>query len=451
MLRFVNIIRVIFVVIFCLISNSIYSASPLDTLKNITESAKGLLFKDNIPKTVAVLPFTGEGSEEDKKELRITFNNHISSKKFENIKLDEIDEKLAILEKETGKKWSEFDPVTLSKRLGVDGLFYMEVLGIEKIYAGVYGSLSIKVKGKLVSGDKGEVVWEKEESVAERSGGVPLSPWGAISTAVSSALVLRESVKISLMDKLFREMAKGIPEPKVGAVRKPPVIFSVITNAQDSPFKLGAEILVSVKGQAGSMASFNIPKISENIPLMEIEPGNYVGKYIVKEGDNAKSVQIKVVLFDPKTKLENVYTVPYPIEIDSIPPEEIKNLKIVGLKDKVHLQWNRVEDAKDYFVQRSETGEFIDIFITQVPEGYDETAEVGKTYYYRVFARDKAGNVSKPVDVKFYYVKRGPTELPDKITENMVLYAAGSPYLINKDSYINNGVEVVAESGVVIE
>lgn len=448
----VNLSSIVRILVFIFFSvGGVYASGPMDFIKSVTDSTVGLFIKGNVPKTVAVMPFTGEGTDDDKKELRITFNNHISSKKFENIKLDEIDEKIAILEKESGKKWSDFDPVTLSKKLGVDGLFYVEVIAIEKVYAGVYGSLTIKVKGKLVSGEKGETIWEKEDSVAERSGGVPLSPWGAISTAVSSAMVLRESVKIALMDKLFREMAKGIPEPKVGVVRKPPVIFSVITNAQDSPFKLGGEILIAMKGQPGCVGNAEIADVSKDIQLSEIEPGNYVGKYIVKDGDNVKGKLIKVSLFDPKSKLESIYTVPHPVELDSIPPAEIKNIKITGLKDKVQLTWERVDDAKDYFIQRSETGEFVDLFITQVPEGYDETAMIGKTYYYRIYARDKAGNPSKPVDVKFYYVKKGPTVLPKNISENFVMYADGSPYIVSENTVIAKGVELTAEPGVVIE
>ncbi|MCA1979902.1 MAG: hypothetical protein LDL10_00005, partial [Calditerrivibrio sp.] len=443
------ILRILLVMAFSV--GSLSASGPMDVIKSITDSTVGLFVKGNVPKTVAVMPFTGEGTDDDKKELRTTFNNHISSKKFENIKLDEVDEKIALLEKESGKKWSDFDPVYLSKKLGVDGLFYVEVISIEKVYAGVYGSLTIKVKGKLVSGEKGETVWEKEDSVAERSGGVPLSPWGAISTAVSSAMVLRESVKIALMDKLFREMAKGIPEPKVGVVRKPPVIFSVITNAQDSPFKLGSEILIAMKGQPGCVGNAEIPDVSKDIQLSEIEPGNYVGKYIVKDGDNNRGKLIKVSLFDPKSKLESFYTVPHPVELDSIPPAEVKNIKVTGLKEKVQLTWDRVDDAKDYFVQRSEAGEFVDLLVTQVPEGYDETAIVGKTYYYRIYARDTAGNPSKAVDIKFYYIKKGPTALPRDISENIIMYADGSPYIVSENTVVAKGVELTAEPGVVME
>lgn len=430
--------------------NLSYAANPLDALKSITDTAVGLFKKDNVPKTVAVLPFTGEGTDEDKKELRITFNNHISSKKFENIKLDEIDEKIAIIEKETGKKWSDLDNITLANKLGVDGLFYVEVLGIEKVYAGVYGSLSIKVKARLVSSEKGEVVWEKEDSVAERSGGVPLSPWGAISTAISSALVLRDTVKISLMDKLFREMAKTIPEPKVSVMRKPPVVFSVITNAKDSPFRLGAEILVAVKGEPGCLAKFEIPDIAKDIPLTEIEPGNYVGKYIVNEGDNGKNKLMKVVLFSPKTKLETTYPVFHPIELDSIPPNEVSSLIAEGLKDKVRLSWEKMDDVKDYFIQRSESGDFVDLGITQVNEYFDDTAVIGKTYYYRVFARDTAGNLSKPSEIKFYYVKKGPTDISGSIVENTVFYKDASPYVVRGNLFISKGIEVVVEPGVLI-
>ncbi len=270
-----------------------YCFDPLEKLKDIKESAVGMgtgLFKKEkkLPQKLAVLPAEGEGTEEDKNEIRTTFYNHISYKNYDIVKLNDVDSKLYLIEKEKGKKWKELSPKELGELLDVDGLIYVNIVGIEKIYAALYASLTLRLKVRLILAPSQELIWEKEDYVTERSGGLPTSPWGAISTAVTSALVLRESVKIALTDKLCRNLAKEMPEPKIAKAKKPPQIFSVITNALDGPFKAQDEILISVNAQEGLNAYFNIGNEKKAIQLIESKPGEYLGKYVVKEGDNFK-------------------------------------------------------------------------------------------------------------------------------------------------------------------
>lgn len=448
-----------FLIFFGLVGKS-YPFDPLEKLKDIKESAVELgagLFKKEkkLPKNIAVLPAKGEGEEEDKKEIRTTFYNHISYKNYDILKLTDIDSKIYLLEKEKGKKWDELTPKELGDVLNVEGLIYIDILGIEKIYAALYASLTLKLKVKLVSTETGEVIWEKEDSVTERSGGLPTSPWGAISTAVSSALVLRESVKIALTDKLCRNLAKEIPEPKAVKTKRPPQIYSVITNALDSPFKAQDEILVSVNAQEGLTAYFNIGNERKAIELIEVKPGEYLGKYVVKEGDFFKNQIINAYLYNPKDKTESNYIVPHTVTADTIPPSPVIDLKINSTNEGLLLSWKAPldEDLKDFVIMRGgvDSLNFIEIGSTAITEFIDKDIQFGKKYFYRVYARDKAKNLSKCEEKAITAVKRGPTELPAEIRENMILFSAGSPYIISGEVNISKDVKLTVEEGVVIE
>ncbi len=141
-----------------------YCFDPLEKLKDIKESAVELgtgLFKKEkkLPQKLAVLPAYGEGEEEDKNEIRTTFFNHISYKNYDLVKLTDIDSKIYLIEKEKGKKWNELSPKELGDLLDVDGLVYIQIVGIEKIYAALYASLTLRLKVRLVFTSTQELIW----------------------------------------------------------------------------------------------------------------------------------------------------------------------------------------------------------------------------------------------------------------------------------------------------
>lgn len=439
---------------------NVYAFDPLEKIKNIKEGAMELgtsIFKKEkkLPRNIAVLPAKGEGEEDDKREIRTTFYNHISYKNYDILKISDVDSKLYIYEKEKGKKWDELTSKELGEILNVEGLIYLDILGIEKIYAALYASLTLKLRVKLVSTETGEIIWEKEDSVTERSGGLPTSPWSAISTAVSSALVLRESVKIALTDKLCRSLAKEIPEPKGVRVKRLPQIYSVLTNALDSPFKAQDEILVSLSAQEGLTAYFNIGNERKAIELKEIKQGEYLGKYVVKEGDFFKNQIITAYLYNPKENTESSYIVPHSVTVDTIPPSPVADIKINSLSDGLLISWKSPddEDLKDFVVTRSDLDNpnFVEIGSTPVNEFLDKNIQFGKKYFYRVYARDKANNLSKHEEKAFTAVKRGPTILPKEIRENTTLYSAGSPYIVEDEVFLLKDVKLIIEDGVVLE
>jgi len=407
-----------------------------------------------LPESIAVLPIEGDGKPEDLKELRVTFFNHIGSKNYRDMEMEDIDSKLFLLEQQTGKKWREFTQKEIADTLGVQGLIFLKVVGIDKIYAGFYGSLTVRLEVTFVEAETGRIIWKKEESVVRQSGGVPLSPWAAISTAISSALVLQDSVKIELFDKLCRNIAKEIPEPPSLAVVRAPTIFSVVTNALDTPFKAQEEVLVSLKGDEGMKAYFNIVGQTDAIALNEIKPGLYLGKYIVTEGANWKGQLMEVFLVNSEKRKVSKYQVPYLITVDTIPPSAPVNLETSFTEKGFKLSWEKPadEDIKEYVIRKAVVGEaeYTDLVSTELNEYLDESVTFGQKIFYRVFAKDYADNLSPAAEISKVAVKQGPTDVTGELKEDTVFYSYGSPYIVKGELVVPKGVKLTIEAGSVI-
>lgn len=407
-----------------------------------------------LPEHIAVLPIEGDGKPEDLKELRITFFNHIGFKNYRDMELGDIDSKLYLLEQQTGKKWREFPQKELADNLGVDGLIYLNVVGIDKIYAGFYGSLTVTLEVTFVEAETGRIIWKKEDQVVRQSGGVPLSPWAAISTAVQSALVLRDSVKIELFDKLCRNLAKELPEPPSLTADRAPTIFSVQTNTLDSPFKAQDEILVSLKGDEKMKAYFNIVGQTDAVQLNEMQPGLYLGKIVVTEGTNYKSGLMEVFLVNTEKRLVSKYQVPYLVTVDTTPPGEPLKFDASYSEAGFKLTWDKPadDDIKEYVIMKAVVGqaEYEDLAVTQINEYVDDKVTYGQKVFYRLFARDLADNMSKPSEISRIVVKPGPTDVTGELKENTIFYSYGSPYIVKGALTVPKGMKLTIEAGSVV-
>jgi hypothetical protein len=96
-----------------------------------------------LPTIIAIMPFENKTGEEGAEErVRKEFYNLFSSKPYVDIEPSVIDEKIVILERETGKSVFDLKPSQVCQAIGCDGLIFGNVTGYEKIYAGVYSRLS---------------------------------------------------------------------------------------------------------------------------------------------------------------------------------------------------------------------------------------------------------------------------------------------------------------------
>ncbi|MFT5162866.1 MAG: hypothetical protein ACI9FJ_001446, partial [Alteromonadaceae bacterium] len=119
---------------------SIGDAIGLLSLDGRTEGEEG------VPRRIAVLPAAGQGDDMERDDIRTVIHNNLSSKNFELLKPFDIDRRLAQLAQADGHELSSYDPAELADKLGVEGLIYVDVPLVEKVYAAAYAHYKITIK-----------------------------------------------------------------------------------------------------------------------------------------------------------------------------------------------------------------------------------------------------------------------------------------------------------------
>lgn len=424
----------------------IASCAPLPEIKKETTEAK--ISDEELPKTVAVLPFENKTEEIGvATQVRKSFYNHFSSKPYRDIELSIVDEKIVQLERSTGKSILEIPPKQICEALGCDGLVYGRVTDYKKIYAVAYSQLGIEAEVWMINTKTEREVFRLKESVRYHEGGIPLSPLSAVMTAISTAMNIRDIQQVRMLNELCYKINEKIPSP-AGIVEQRPVIKEVLTNAKDSPFGKGKVIQVGAEGDRGMIATFDIGNFKKGISMKETQPGIYIGEYVVMPGDNVKEAPIIVSLRKPGGYDTQWIDVSGFVTIDTTPPPVVKGLRARGFNDRIEVSWNslsNVPDLKGYKVLRSEKplSDFKEIGKTELNLFEDKTAEHGKTYYYRVVAFDSAGNESEIQDsVKAKLMTKEPQILTGNLQKDTVLSGV---YIVKNSFTVPKGLTLTVE------
>ena len=169
--------------------------------------------KERAP-TIVILPFENNSDETDIPVLfRRNFANAMSSKNYQDLKLQEVDETLNILSRSYGKPWEKMSPVNLGKLFRCDFLIYGDIFKFRRLFLGLYAQFAIGARIRMVETAYGTVVWEKELVQRTHEGGIPISPFGLIPDFLRCSMSLREEQKIALVEKACRELIKEVPNP----------------------------------------------------------------------------------------------------------------------------------------------------------------------------------------------------------------------------------------------
>jgi N-acetylmuramoyl-L-alanine amidase len=132
---------------------------------------------------------------------------------------------------------------------------------------------------------------------------VRVYPSGAFASVVNVPLdtsVLRLVVVSPSGDSLWKHYVLIRPQPPRSSPRDPLVIEPVMMEPSEDLW-LGKDDILNVrfKGSPGYEASFDIDGVESDIPMRELPPaeaggleGIYIGRYVVKETDEARSVPI---------------------------------------------------------------------------------------------------------------------------------------------------------------
>jgi len=415
------------------------------------------LTKDDLPLTVAVLPFENRTNDPGAAELvRKSFFNQFASKRYRDIELHEIDAALArdgLLE---DKGIASASPEQLGRLLGAQGLLYGVVTSYDTVYLGAYSNVSVGLEATLIDCRTGRKIWHNTHKTRSHEGGIPLDPISAIPTLFRTLYNVSDMQKIITCDKLTRAMTATMPEPDAGRAFQLPVIELLAHDAKGQWKKAGDRITVSLKGEPAMAAAFDIGKTIINIPMNEIEAGIYKGVYQVRPGDMADNVMVTARLMDGSGRAASYVDPVGLVRIDTRAPAPPETLSAVSRDASVHLAWPDTDD-KDlagYMVYRSlrpKTG-FEKISRTEQPLYVDPKLDNFQTYYYRVTGVDLAGNESLPTaTVSSVPLPPGPTRVSKDITENAVWFSQASPYLLQKTITVPKGVTLTIEPGCAIQ
>lgn len=249
------------------------------------------------PLTVAVLPFTKSSdiSEEEGPDwlLREVFFNYFSYQGYRDIPLEEVDRRLKQAGLEKPADLTSVSPAELRRALGVDGVIHGHIIAANNITAGVFAETRIEARLELIDLRSGESLWQIEHKESEMSGILQSSLITMYEDqmdnldAYGAYYKVAESFSIKVIDQ--------IPDPAGirSADIKLPVIEDITANIQPDRIFAAAEVIeVRITGEAGLKAHFDIGSWRTAIPMVEVQPGHYEGRYIVRPDDLAQNVLI---------------------------------------------------------------------------------------------------------------------------------------------------------------
>jgi hypothetical protein len=355
-----------------------------------------------LPTIVAVMPFANETQAKDAADrVRKSFYNFFSSAPYVDIELAAVDEGIVRLERSTGRSTANMKPQEICQAIGCDGLLFGRVTDYQKTFGGVYSRLRAEVEIWMVDVRTGKEVMRVRDSVDYLEGGIPLSPLGAIMSALSSAANVREIQETRMVAELAAKLVAKVPVPAGAQVVTRPAIRELITNAGESPFGSGKIVRVGLQGEPGSVAVFDIGNFKRGLPMRETQPGVYLGEYAVLPGDSTRDMPIIAYLKRPSGPESQWIDTSGLVAIDTVAPQKVSGLRAKGYRDRVEISWESLPDTTGlaaYRVLRSEQplNGFRQIATAGVNTFEDRAVKPGALYYYRVVAVDNSGNASEP-------------------------------------------------------
>ncbi len=410
------------------------------------------------PGSIAVLPAIGQGTEEEQNEIRIALHNSLGATNIRSLKPAEVDRLLVVAEQTNNTDWQSIDKKTLTALMGVDGLLYVDVEKIDRLYAAAYAHYEVGVKVELYTAAADEIIWETAEKEAERKGGVSINPLGMIATAVSSARILSDAVRQVLVNTLARRVANDIPQPSTFLNTKKPVIIDMaVSNGIEGPFSVGDQITVLAKAEPGLVMLFDINGLAEKISLDEKAEGEYIGHYVVAAGDDSQNLFITLSATRVSDKANLLWRVPGKLAVDTVPPGNVEAFIARSTSEGIALQWQAPvgEDSAgvNFRLEKANVNDGIyqELGNIAITEFLDTNVDVGANYYYRIRSIDQAGNEGTSLSRKVSVFKPGPTVLSGLLEGDIVFPAIGNPYRLSTDLTIASGANITFDTGTIIE
>lgn len=398
------------------------------------------------PQVVAVLPADmslaynateGEANSEDAEYVgtlaRGILQNHLAGKGYRPLALTAVDLKLASL-----PGWRTLSPQKLAESLGAQGIVFLDVSGWAMLDAIALENYMLSATVRMVDGQGMELgSWAETGESSDVS--IPTSFLGLASSLLGTAL--GDSPRTKFRHVAYDwgwKVAQVIPDCQEG--RSLPEILLVDTNVGSKPFAAGEKVVVRVFAEKDLVASFDIGRFRQNIPMRTVGEGEYEGVYVVREGETASHEPVVVRVARPNG-IERQWVDPLAdIGIDAVLPPGPVRPKAEAGAEGVRLSWGlpEGEEVAAFVVERNDSpvGNWAEVSRVEELTAVDPGVSQGQIYYYRVRAVDTAGNLSSP---------RKPLEVPVPRFERMVLQGElkgtliAGEYLVQGDAMVPSG------------
>ena len=407
------------------------------------------------PLSVAILPFDNQTKEPEAAQLlRRLFYNNFSSLAYQDIELSKVDVGLTNFDP-TGA-FESADITKIGQDLKADAIIVGRVTKFKTLYAGLYSSFSVAFEMKMVATKGNQLLWSVKHAETQHSGNVPLSPIGAIISAAKRAIDLSRYNMINTSNKLCQVSIETIPPSANLKGQSYPSIYTLVHDGPNRSIKKGDQLKVGMEGSPGLKANFVINPRNKPIAMQEKESGSYVGIYIVRAGDEINDGQIVVTLTDQWNNVCKWEDTLGLVNIDGTAPEPPTGIKTLARDGQVTIHWNEsnAKDIAGYQVLRSKTplSGYSKITSTEFTRFKDKNLENGTTYFYRILAKDKAGNLSqKTAGIPATPVPPGPTLVSGELGTDTVWHPGGNPYFFDGEVILPPGSRLRIEPGVLIK
>ena len=245
------------------------------------------------PRSVAVLPFSYDSSIVESKRphkiLRDLFFNYFSYLGYTDLPLNIVDLEVGTII-EPGDSIKDIPISELRKVLKVDAVIRGHVIDATNFTAGIYAETSIKAKLEMIDLRTEEVLWETEHDELSNSSIVTPSVIDLIKRQTANSEIKEAHHKVA--ESFIVKVLEKIPDPS--RVRQEevslPRIISVEANIRGNDrLRSNDLIYVSMQGDPGLNAYFDIGSFKTGIAMKEVSPGLYTGSYRVKKGDRIGS------------------------------------------------------------------------------------------------------------------------------------------------------------------
>lgn len=410
--------------------------------------------KDHTPRSIAVLPFTGNATQwkttpesySPTELVRRGMYNHISSLPFTDLELLNTDRLLANagLDAESASALLATNPKKLRSILGVDAVISGQVTAFDRVYMGIFSQVAVGCATQLTDLQSGKLLWQAKHISREFGGGVSITPVGLALSAISSVWNIREEQLDRKTDDLFREIVStleaSLPESLQHRIPAAPHLDFFALTSPGEAFRTGDELRFKLVGDPDCEAYVDLADYKTAIQLFpqpdELRSAAYTqalaamrtrmetagtpltpeqekealailqtrevyeGVITVGPGDVEKGILPRGYIINASGGIASAFSGNHPISIDAKPPMAPLALRTEALDNAASLEWKPSPSPDvqryDVFMAKGDAIKF-----TKVLTSGDLTATVHDLVNFipvrfYVIAVDKAGNESAP-------------------------------------------------------